>query len=123
MGVDNQTRFMLNDLHNLVPSIGQVNADRFNYPYGIVPGEPRAYGACDFEVGGSPKVAEPAPRIRGNVARIWLYMSDTWGFPLTTQETEMLKKWYAADPVGEWEKVRNGRIKTIQGNSNSFVSE
>ncbi len=71
-GVDDEARHMINDLHNLVPSIGQVNGDRSNHPYGIVDGEPREYGSCDFEVGGSPKVAEPNPYIRGNAARIWL---------------------------------------------------
>ena len=123
MGGDDQARFMLNDLHNLVPSIGQVYGDRSNYPYGVVEGEPRAYGSSDFEIGGSPKVAEPAPHIRGNVARISLYMSDTWGVPLTEEETEMFKKWDTADPVGEWEKVLDSRIKAIQGNLNRFVSD
>ncbi len=35
----------------------------------------------------------------------------------------MLKTWDAADPVGEWEKVRNDRIEEIQGNTNPFVTE
>ncbi len=41
-------------LHNLAPSVGELNGDRSNHPYGIVEDEPREYGACDFEVGGSP---------------------------------------------------------------------
>ncbi len=114
---------MINDLHNLTPSIGQVNGDRSNHPYGIVDGEPRNYGTCDFEIGGSLKVAEPNPHIRGNAARIWLYMADTWGIPLTQEEIEMFRKWDADDPVGEWEKNRDGRIEEIQGNTNPFVTE
>ncbi len=27
------------------------------------------------------------------------------------------------DPVGEWEKIRDGRIEGIQGNTNPFVKE
>ncbi len=122
-GVDAEARHMINDLHNLTPSIGQVNGDRSNHPYGIVDGEPRNYGTCDFEVGGSPKVAEPNPHIRGNTARIWIYMADTWGISLTQEEIEMFRKWDAADPVGEWEKIRDGRIEEIQGNTNPFVTE
>ncbi len=114
---------MINDLHNLVPAIGQVNGDRSNHPYGIVNDEPRNYGSCDFEVGGSPKVAEPNPHIRGNAARIWLYMSDTWGISLTQEEIEMFRAWDAADSVGEWERLRDGRIEEIQGNTNPFVTE
>jgi deoxyribonuclease-1 len=62
-------------LHNLVPSVGELNADRSSLPYGDVPGEPRAYGACDFEVAGG--VAEPAAVLRGDLARIYLAM-DLW---------------------------------------------
>jgi len=114
---------MINDLHNLVPAIGQVNGDRLNHPYGIVDGEPRNYGSCDFEVGGTPKIVEPHLYIRGNAARIWLYMSDTWEIPLTQEEMEMFRDWDTADPVGKWEKIRNGRIEGIQGNTNPFVKE
>jgi len=71
---------MINDLHNQVPSIGQVNGDRSNHPYGIVDGEPRKYGACDFEVGGSPKVAAPNPHISGNAVRTWLYSQTPGAF-------------------------------------------
>ena len=122
-GVDDEARHMIHDLHNLVPTIGQVNGDRSNHPYGIVDGEVRKYGSCDFELGSSPIVAEPNPNIRGNAARTWLYMSDTWGIPLTQTERDMFKEWDEADPIDEWEKVRNGRIEEIQGNTNPFVTE
>ncbi|HPY42666.1 MAG TPA: endonuclease, partial [Thiolinea sp.] len=39
-----QFRQMEADLHNLVPAIGELNGDRNNFPYGVVSGEPRAYG-------------------------------------------------------------------------------
>lgn len=29
------------DMHNLVPSINEVNGDRSNYRFGMLPGEPR----------------------------------------------------------------------------------
>ncbi len=28
-----------------------------------------------------------------------------------------------ADPVGEWERLHDGRIEEIQGNTNPFVTE
>ncbi len=66
-----------NDLVNLVPAIGEVNGDRFNHRYGIVPGEPRKYGQCDFEF--EDNVAEPAASIRGDIARMQIYMLETYG--------------------------------------------
>jgi endonuclease I len=39
-----------NDLHNLFPAVGEVNGDRANYRWGMVPGGKRAYGVCNIEV-------------------------------------------------------------------------
>ena len=41
---------MESDLHNLFPSIGEVNGDRSNYIFGEIPGESRVYGQCDIEI-------------------------------------------------------------------------
>lgn len=122
-GVDDEARHMINDLHNLVPSVGELNADRSNHPYGIVDEEPRQYGSCNFEVGGSTKVAEPAEALRGNVARIWLYMDETYGLSLSNEEVVQFETWSQEDPVGDWELERDGRIMNIQGNSNPLVAE
>lgn len=109
------------DLHNLVPAVGEINGDRSNYPYGIVDGEPRVYGVCDFELGGDPKVAEPKEDIRGNIARIWLYMIETYDVPISEDRLLMLNEWNLSDPVDAWEIERNKRIKELQGNGNRFV--
>lgn len=63
--VNNTFRQAHNDLVNLTPAIGEVT------------GEPRAYGACDFEFVNN--LVEPAERIRGDIARIQLYMLGTYG--------------------------------------------
>ncbi|RML36461.1 hypothetical protein APX70_07867, partial [Pseudomonas syringae pv. maculicola] len=34
------------DLHNLVPSIGEVNGDRSNFSFGWVPEQKGQYGSC-----------------------------------------------------------------------------
>jgi len=109
------------DLHNLVPSVGEINGDRSNYQYGLVEGEPRAYGGCDFELDGDPKKAEPKEEIRGDIARIWFYMIDSYQVPISEERLSMLREWSASDPVDSWEKERNKRIKAIQGNGNPYV--
>jgi hypothetical protein len=58
------------DLHNLVPAVGELNGDRSNLPFGIVPGPGGAYGACDFKIGGKPRAVQPRPEVRGDAARI-----------------------------------------------------
>ena len=45
--VDAGFKLAHNDLHNLTPSVGEMNADRSDLPYGIVEEEPREYGDCN----------------------------------------------------------------------------
>jgi deoxyribonuclease-1 len=109
-----------NDLHNLVPAIGEINGDRSNFPFGEIPGEARAYGACDFEVENGR--SEPKESIRGDIARIMFYMEETYGLTLPAGQKKVLEQWHRDDPVDEWEKIRNQRIKRLQGNGNRFVA-
>jgi len=119
--VDQTFKLIEADLHNLTPAVGELNGDRSNKPYGIVTGEAREYGACNFEMGGSPKVTEPSDNIRGDAARIWLYMSDTYGINLTAAQRKMFAGWSKNDPPDRWERLRNTRIEAAQGNHNPFI--
>jgi deoxyribonuclease-1 len=119
--VDSTFRRIEADLHNLTPAVGELNGDRSNLPYGLVAGEPREYGACDFEIGGTPRVTEPPDQVRGDAARIWLYMSDTYNIKLTTPQRQMFQAWSKADPPSPWERLRDKRIAAAQGNHNPFL--
>lgn len=55
---------MEGDLHNLVPVIGELNGDRSNYSFSMLPGEPRVYGEPDFEVNFKQRKVEPRLKIR-----------------------------------------------------------
>lgn len=109
------------DLHNLTPAVGELNGDRSNTPYGPVATPLRQYGACDFEIGGTPKVTQPPISVRGDAARIWLYMADTYGIELTAEQRKMFESWSQADAVDVWERLRNRRIYAIQGNVNPHI--
>lgn len=119
--VDKTFRKIEADLHNLTPAVGELNGDRSNLPYGIVKGEPREYGECNFEISGNPKVTEPREEIRGDAARIWLYMADTYGIALKETQRRMFEEWSDNDPPDRWEKLRNLRIEAAQGNRNEYV--
>jgi deoxyribonuclease-1 len=119
--VDNTFKRIEADLHNLTPAVGELNGDRSNLPYGIVAGEPREYGACDFEIGGKPRVTEPRDSVRGDAARIWLYMADTYKIKLTATQRTMFEEWSAADPVDAFERLRDTRIEAAQGNRNPHL--
>lgn len=114
-------RLMESDMYNLVPAIGLINQERQNYPYGIISGEKRAFGNCDFEVEG--KKVEPAPYIRGDIARIYFYMDDAYPGRnlLSDDEERMFRVWEREDPVDKWECERCKKIESFQGNMNIFV--
>jgi deoxyribonuclease I len=113
-------REMIFDLHNLVPSVGQVNALRSNDRYGEIEGEEREFGSCAIEdVGG---LFEPADDQRGDVARVWLYMNWKHNVEIPEEELRMFVRWNARDPVSDWELERDKRIKAVQGNSNPWVA-
>lgn len=116
---DLNARVMIFDLHNLVPSIGQPNALRSNKRYGLIEGEERLLGDCDFEW--TDGLAEPADDKRGDVARVWLYFVSEYGLQLQQGELEMYLQWSNEDPPVEAEFVRNDRIREKQGNGNPFV--
>lgn len=116
-------QFMQADMYNLVPSIGEVNGDRSNFSYGIVEGEKREYGKCDFEI--ENRTAEPAENIRGNIARIYMYMDSAYsGFGIINEKNKkMFEDWNKSDPVDLKECERNAEIEKIQGNQNVITKD
>ena len=107
------------DMHNLVPEVGELNGDRSNKIHGVVLSNYHTYGSCNFKVGTIR--AEPHDGIKGDVARIWLYMAHKYNIFLSTEMKETFEAWNKLDPVDEYERWRNRRIKEIQGDSNIFI--
>ena len=119
--VDEKFRLIEADLYNLQPTIGEVNQQRQNFKMSIIPGEKRNYGECDFEV--QNKFVEPSPNIRGDIARTYLYMADTYSryIKLSKSEVSLFSEWNKADPVDEWECKKSKLIEKSQKNSNKFL--
>ena len=68
--------------------------------------------------------AEPAPHIRGDIARTYMYMN--WAYPgrgiISKKNAKLFDAWNRTDPIDEWERERSKRIEAIQGNKNPFVN-
>jgi len=110
-----------NDLHNLTPAVGELNGDRSNFAYAEIAGERRSYGQCDFEVNFAAKVAEPPDNVKGNIARVYLYMVEEHKIELDEETRILMQNWHKLDPVDSWECERDKRIEATQGNNNKFV--
>lgn len=111
------------DLHNLVPAIGEVNGDRSNYSLTMVSSNiSPQYGQCDMKVDFKGKKAQPTESVRGDIARVYFYMADTYGLRLSSQDLKIYTAWHNADPVSGEEKRVHDLKARFQGKSNPFVT-
>lgn len=111
------------DMHNLVPAIGEVNADRSNFRFDEIAGSPGDYGSCQFEVDTRQRVAEPADQVKGQIARIYFYMHERYQLPLSEAQQSTLMSWHTKFPVTAWEQERDRRIAAVMGHSNPYVAD
>ncbi len=116
-------RLMEADMYNLVPSVGEINAVRSNYPFTEKRGDERPYGKCDFRIRN--RKAEPTDSIRGVIARIYMYMDSAYpGFDIVNESNfKMFEKWDQLHPVSPEECRRKKLIEKIQGNKNHIVAK
>ena len=108
-------------MHNLYPAQAQINQARGSQAFGMVPGEQRIFGSCDFEIDQQKRQIEPRPQVRGNIARAMFYMHDTYNLKLYSKQAKLLKQWNRQDPPDKEEQRRNQLIKQIQGQANHFI--
>lgn len=110
------------DLHNLAPAIGEVNADRSNFQFGVLPTTPPLYGACSTKVDFKARTVEPRDEVKGMIARVYFYMHDRYDLTMSDAQQRLFMAWHAQYPVTEWELERDRRIAQIMGHSNPFVT-
>ena len=120
--VDPVFNMMEADLYNLTPAIGEVNADRSNFNFGVLPTTAYQHGACDFKVDFKGRTAEPRDAVKGQIARVYFYMHDRYNLPMARQQQQLLMAWDRQFPVTAWEAERNRRIARIMGHGNPFVT-
>ena len=120
------------DLHHIRPSDAVVNSTRGNKKYGNTNGGTAKYGSnpATGYLGGyyNSTYFEPLDNVKGDVARICLYVwvrwGTAWGADSITevfQSVDVLLEWMLLDPVDTWELGRNEVVQDIQGNRNVFI--
>jgi len=113
------------DLHNLYPSRSDVNQERSSFAFAEIAGEKREFGRdCNFEVDRSRRLVEPAPHVRGEVARSMFYMAYQYrddGLKLFDRQIRLLQEWHNSDLPSDHERARNNKIEQLQGNRNIFI--
>ncbi|MFB6435089.1 MAG: deoxyribonuclease I [Candidatus Malihini olakiniferum] len=120
---DKSFREMETDLHNLQPSIREINSDRGNFIYGQWNGGEGQYGQCAMKIDFKNKLAEPPERARGTIARTYFYMRDRYKLQLSSQQSQLFTAWDTLYPVTSWECTRDQFIAEQQGNHNPYVQQ
>lgn len=108
--IDPTFRAIEADLHNLVPSVGEVNGDWNNFPYKDWKGTPSQYGQCPFITDFKDHRVQPPPYTRGFIARTYFYMHQHYDLPISTQQETLFHAWDRLYPPTSWEIERNQRI-------------
>ena len=105
------------DIMMIRPTSVQENSSRGNTAYGQSSG----YYNPNSESNGKYD-------LRGDVARIFLYVyvrwgntSKAWGTSGVMESVDVLLAWMEADPVDTWELGRNDSVESITGTRNVFV--
>ncbi|PLX24018.1 MAG: hypothetical protein C0597_00345 [Marinilabiliales bacterium] len=132
---DEGTDIPYSDLHNLKPSYPSVNTDRSDKDFDEGGEQHDVATECFF----TSTTWEPRDDVKGDVARIMLYMvvryeGDATGEPdleLVDEITSYpdpefgvfstLLKWHYEDPVDDFERNRNNVIYSYQENRNPFI--
>ena len=103
------------DMMNLVPAIGEVNADRSNFRFMDTRENLKGqYGECSFKVDFKNRKAYPANHTKGFIARTNFYFQKKYKLKLSKKEQQMFKAWDKMYPRTKWEKIRESRIEKLQ---------
>ena len=145
------------DLHHLRPADTQINSDRYHWTMGDVKKNSGSYTTSQFggrtvlwvdknyKANDSDGLVEVNDNIKGDVARIFLYVYCRWSQPnlfenysgkdlpafdsdddandghKVIENLDTLLEWCEMDPVDDWEMGRNDKVQDIQGNRNVFI--
>ena len=88
-----QFRKMEADINNLAPAIGEINADRSNYRFGMITGKANQYGRCQVKVDFKQRVVEPPFYARKRIADAYFYMQKTYGLKISDKQQKLFTVW------------------------------
>ena len=86
-------RKMEADINNLAPAIGEINADRSNYRFGMLSENATQSGRCEVKVNFKQRVVEPPFYARKRIADTYAYMQKTYGLKISDKQQKLFDAW------------------------------
>lgn len=113
---------MEGNLHNLVPSVGSINAVRSNYSFAELTSQKLL---CEKGVVLDNRKVMPPKNRKGDIARIYFYMDNKYpnrGI-ISNKNKKLFEAWNKIDPVDEDECYYSKLKAKLQGDENEFVMQ
>jgi len=107
------------DLFNLIPVVSEVALKQGVRIFDDVKKPMFSIGNIMFDM----DYMEPRDEVKGDVARVYLYMDERYGLDLSQQQQEVFKRWHKLDPVDAHECTVAEIILKVQGGHNTLVEE
>lgn len=102
------------DLHHIRACDGVINNNRGNLPFASGSGNHGTVSGGYY----------PGDEWKGDVARMIMYMNLRYNEPFSdVGNLNLFLQWNVEDPVSNFEKQRNNRIQSAQGNRNPFIDQ
>ena len=117
--IDPQYRAMEADLFNLVPVVTSLVVLQKGHIFGEVKTATERLGDVKFDE----HYIEPPAKVKGNIARIYLYMQERYGLELTQKQRRLFLKWHKEDGVDAKECKLAKTFQKIQGGVNPWLKK
>lgn len=125
LNIDKRFRQAHNDMHNLVPAIGELNQARGAMRFTQFSEETKKdlghFHQCHFYLDPLTRKVEPADEKKGWVARANLYMAKSYGIRLSQSQHSLFEAWDRLYPPSEQELAWHKTVQRMQGTQNPFI--
>jgi len=115
--IDTEYQKMEADLFNLIPVVSTLAESQKGRIFAPVKTPLEKIGRVKI----GREAIEPPDEVKGNVARVYLYMEGRYGLQLSKRQTALYERWSKLDPVDAKECKVGKLILKIQGAPNPYI--
>lgn len=115
----------VNDMHNIVKTINNLNIQRSNYKYEDIKDDDNGWSDLEFDncVNHKKRLFIPNQASRGFISRAIMYMCKEYKYKINKViDKDTLIKWYFDNPPSKYERYHNNIVKKLQNKNNVFIS-
>ena len=117
--INEKYRQIESELFNLIP----VTSEFAKIYQGKIFGEVKKVKWLIGNVKIDDKYIEPPEQIKGDIARVYLYMDERYGLQISLEQKELFRRWHRLDAVDKRECALAKIIMKVQNRTNHLITE